>query len=219
MDIKLKKNGVVSSNAFSDSIPIQDMRTTVLSDNSVWALIFEHNCQGGTVLFSSYSEVMNTQTANKYSRLNILDKFKGSDGKFEFMLCYPDDTTDYNRWKQTNNPCKEYKGTDDSTLTADGYEAISIAWTGSYWGGLARQNSDKTDIRNCYLSGSVGSTYWFYAIGVSATYMTGMPSWTDTGYASTAGRVQLWVRTDNVPGMSNASFYKDCITAHDFIEI
>lgn len=214
MGTSFKKTGIVSAPAFSDTFPIQDMKTDVLSDNSTWALIFEHNCVGGTVLFTSYNEVMNTQTANKYSRLNILDKFKGSDGKFEFMLKYPDDTTAYNRWKQTNNPCKEFKGNDDGSLFADGYEAVNIAWSENYWGGLTLQNPDPTAVDACFLSGSVGYWYWFYAIGAYQSYDYGIPS-----YSSTAGRVQLWVRTDTLPNNNKFSIYNKCITSNNFIEI
>lgn len=216
MGTSFKKTGIITSYEFSDTFPIQDMKTEVLSDNSTWALVFEHNCVGGTVKFTSYNEVMNTQTANKYSRLNILDKFKGSDGKFEFMLKYPDDTTAYNRWKQTNNPCKEFKGYSDSSLTVDGYEAVSIAWTGNAWGGLNRQNSDETDISPCFLSGTVGHSNWYYAIGASSSHVNGMPTYNN---GSTAGRVQLWVRTDKLPNNNKFSIYNKCITSNNFIEI
>ena len=223
MSVKFCKTGVVSTNTFSNSIPIQDMQTKLLDDDSVWALIFEHNCQGGTVLFESVDEARNTQTANKYSRLYLLDNesFKSiSDGKYEFMLCYPDDTSDYNRWKQTNNPCNEYKGTDDSTLTADGYEAISIAWTSNYWGGLTRQNESTTLTSRCYLSGAVGHSNWYYAIGASEIWKTGIPSCGDAvSDGSTSGRVQLWIRIDNTNITSNFKIYDKCIVANDFIEI
>lgn len=225
MSVKFCKTGVVSTNAFSNSIPIQDMQTKILDDNSVWALIFEHNCQGGTVLFESVDEARNTQSANKYSRLYLLDNesFKSiSDGKYEFMLCYPDDTSDYNRWKQTNNPCNEYKGTDDGTLTADGYEAVSIAWTSNYWGGLTRQNEDKTTINRTFISGSVGSSAWYYAIGTFIAWNDGMPACTDLTGGNTigiTGRVQLWVRIDNTNATDGFKIYDKCIIAKDFIEI
>lgn len=223
MNAKFKKNGTVISNAFSNTFPVQDMQTIVLSDKSAWALIFEHNCKGGTVLFTSYDEVMNTQTVNKYSRLNLLNNsgFKAkSDGKYEFMLRYPDDTTNYNRWRQTNNPCNEYKGTSDGTLYADGYEAVSIAWTSNYWGGLTRQNSASNNISPCFLSGSVGHSNWHYAIGANGTHNTGIPSCGSlSSTSSTAGRVQLWVRIDNTNISSMFSIYDKCIIANDFIEI
>ena len=223
MASKFYKTGVVLTNTFSIGAPLQDMQTKVLDDNSVWALIFEHNCQGGTVLFESVDEARNTQSANKYSRLYLLDNesFKSiSDGKYEFMLCYPDDTSDYNRWKQTNNPCNEYKGTDDGTLTADGYEAVSIAWASNYWGGLTRQNESTTLMTYCYLSGAVGHSNWYYAIGASEIWKTGIPSCSDmASYESTSGRVRLWVRIDNTNATDGFKIYDKFIIAKDFIEI
>ena len=45
MASKFYKTGVVLTNTFSIGAPLQDMQTKVLDDNSVWALIFEHNNQ------------------------------------------------------------------------------------------------------------------------------------------------------------------------------
>ena len=224
MASKFYKTGIVLTNTFSIGAPLQDMQTKVLDDNSVWALIFEHNNQSGTVLFSSEDEILNSQIANKYSRLNLLDNdsFKAiSDGKYEFMLCYPDESTDYNRWRQTNNPCNEYKGTDDGTLFADGYEAVSIAWDSNYWGGLTRRYPLATEIGATYLSGSVGSVNWFYAIGCALNWHSGIPACDDLMGVNIGmpSRVQLWVRIDNTNATDGFKIYDKCIIAKDFIEI
>lgn len=212
--MNIKKNGIISSNGFSDTTPIQDMETKVLSDGSAWARIFMHNCVGGSVLFTSYNEVMNTQTANKYSRLYLMDAFRANDGKFEFMLCYPDDTSNYNRWKQSNNPCKEYKGTSDGSLYADGYQAISIAWGDHFWGGLTRQNSGETVISPCFLSGSVGHNNWFYAIGASESWNGGIPA-----YGPATNKCELWARIDTLPKQAQLKLYHNFITSANFIEL
>lgn len=215
--MNIKKTGVVTSSGICSTPPVQDMEMKVLSDNSVWARIFLHNCRGGTVLFSTLDEVLNTQTADKYSRLYLLDEFKATDNKFEFMLCYPDDTTQYNRWKQTNNPCDEYvEVTSTGEGTAAGYEAVHIDWTGSYWGGLTRQNSSATNISLCYISGSVGHGNWFYAIGCVSEWKNGIPSYNGSG---TAGRCELWVRVDTCPTASQLRIFKNYIVSTDFIEI
>jgi len=41
---------------------------------------------------------------------------------------------------------------------------------------MTRQNSSATDITNCYLSGSVGHTNWYYALAPSISYQMGMPN-------------------------------------------
>lgn len=216
MSVQFKKNGIVQLAGLSDSSPIQDMKIKTLDDGSVWTRIFYQNSKSGTVLFTSYSECMNTQTEDKYSRLYLLDEFKSGDGKFEFMLCYPDDTTHYNRWKQTNNPCNEYYDTSDGALFVEGYEEIEVAWTGNYWGGLARQNSESTAISPCFLSGSVGHEDWFYAIASSSVQQNGIPSYDNS---STQGSCELWVRIDTVYKKSQLKKYDNFITAKDFIEL
>lgn len=183
-----------------------DMALCHLSDGSVWARIFYHNTKQGTVLFSSLAEIKSTQTVDKYSRLGQLSEFKRSNGTYEFMLRYPNySSTLYNRWTQTSNPMEEFiTTTSDGAGKATGYTAVHIDWTGSYWGGLTRQNSDANSISSCYLSGSVGHTNWFYAIGATSTWGNGIPgaqSSIDTG--TVWGVAELWVRIDDATVVTN----------------
>ena len=174
---------------------LYDMPIKVTSDNVIWARIFYQNVKEGATLFSSVSEAKNTQTADKYSRLNLLDSgttYKTGD-KYEFMLCYPNESgTAYNRWKQTNAPQNEFVTTTSAgDGTAAGYEAVHIDWTSDHWGGMTRQNSDTASISSCYLSGSVGHSNWFYALASSAVWNRGIPSMNS---GSTFGGVELWIR-------------------------
>lgn len=194
----------------ANRIPVNtyDMAIRSMDDGSVWARIFYHNSKQGTVLFSSLAEIKSTQTADKYSRLGQLSEFKRSNGTYEFMLRYPNySDTLYNRWTQTSNPMEEFVTTNSSgTGTATGYTAVHIDWTGSYWGGLTRQNSNANSISSCYLSGSVGHTSWFYAIGATTTWGNGIPgalSSIDTG--TVWGSVELWVRVDGVTGITSTN--------------
>lgn len=178
-----------------------DMAIRTMDDGSIWARIFYHNSKQGAVLFTTLAEIKSTQTVDKYSRLGQLNEFKKVNGSFEFMLRYPNySSTLYNRWTQTSNPMEEYVTTNSSgTGTATGYTAVHIDWTGSYWGGLTRQNSDANSISSCYLSGSVGHSNWFYAIGATTTWGNGIPgaqSSMDTG--TVWGAVELWVRIDDI---------------------
>lgn len=163
--------------------------------NALWARVFYHQCNEGGTLFGSLSEAKNTQTTDKYSRLYLLDDntYKGSDGKFEFMLTYPNDKgyTQYNRWKQTNAPQKEFT-TRTTPQTVTGYSAVHIDWTANYWGGLERFQTDASAFSTTYIDGSVGHGNWFYAIGAAATHGYGIPS-----YDSTSSNVELWVRIDD----------------------
>lgn len=176
------------------SKPIHDMAIKYF-ENALWARVFYHQCNEGTTLFTSLAEAKNTQTADKYSRLYLLDDntYKGSDGKFEFMLTYPNDKgyTQYNRWKQTNAPQKEFTArTTPQTVT--GYSGVHIDWTANYWGGLERFQTDVSAFATTYIDGSVGHGNWFYAIGAANTHGYGIPS-----YDSTSSIVELWVRIDD----------------------
>lgn len=185
--------------SISASMPnLYDMKTKTLSDGSKWARIFYHNSKSGTVLFSGISEARNVQGTDKYSRLYLLDDdtFKNKiDNKFEFMLCYPTYTSNYNRWKQTNSPTQEYISSAEGTVVT-GYEAVSISWTDKYWGGLQRHNSSATAITNyCYLTGSIQNESWWYAIAPIVSYQGGIPG---PGNTVITTDIELWVRYDNL---------------------
>ena len=190
-------------------LDLLDMETKTLSDGSKWARIYYHNSQGGTVIFNSVDEVKNVQTTNKYSRLYLLDdnRFKGSDGKFEFMLCYPDNSTDYNRWKQTNSPCNEYV-TNASSYYAEGYVAGTIAWSNN-WGGLTRHSEDPTVMNYSYIKGNVGRETWWYALAPFVDYEGGVPGFqtASTGGTVITGGTELWVRYDHVKYLGRSFGY------------
>ena len=188
----------VSVMANTPKLDLFDMPTKTLSDGSKWARIYYHNSKNGTVVFNSVEEVKNIQTTDKYSRLNLLDdnRFK-RDGKFEFMLCYPDNTTAYNRWKQSNSPCNEYVPI-DSKWTTEGYEAISIAFSQS-WGGLARHISSTEKNTQAYIKGNIGMNSWWYALGPFVGYEGGVPGFHNgTENVIVTGGTELWVRYDHL---------------------
>lgn len=185
-----------------------------------WARIFYHNNKKGTVLFTSLAECKNIQTADKYSRLGLLDSGNTYkiNGKYEFLLQYPiDDPSHYNRWKQTNAPQNEFITRSETGGQVTGYEAVHIDWTSNYWGGLERNNTSTTSYSPTWLDGSVGHGNWFYAIGSASTHGRGIPS-----YNSTADVVELWIRipdaavtegnmgtstTTNVTGLAEETTY------------
>lgn len=205
-DAKMRKSGVFSAEEFSERGPLGDMKIQILPDNSVWARVFYHKNTGGTVLFDSAAEAKSASTANKYSCLHMLDSLKGADGKYEFLLAFPTDFPGkYNRWKQNNNPCNEFITNGDGSATAAGYTAVSITWTGNYWGGLTRQNSNADTKSGCYLSGSTGHSNWFYAIGAYEKWDAAMPGPNSTAVSET----ELWVRVDTLPPNSQFSILKE----------
>jgi microcystin-dependent protein len=200
----------VSVMANYPELNLYDMQTKTLSDGSKWARIYYHNSQNGTVIFNSVNEVKNVQSTDKYSRLYLLDdnRFKGSDGKFEFMLCYPDNSTSYNRWKQTNSPCNEYVPT-NSKYTVEGYVAGTISWS-THWGGLARHSEDPTYINKggSYIKGNIGMTSWWYALAPFTVYEGGVPGFHNgTDNVIVTGKTELWVRYDHIKYLGRSFGY------------
>jgi len=211
----VQKNTLATTKRFSTNGILEDMEIKFF-EGAEWAKIFEHNNHAKTVLFSGIADCLHSETTDKYSRLYLLDYFENINSKYEFLLEYPDDApTSYNRWIQNNNPCNEFVPTSSTEeLYADGYEAVHIDWSSQHWGGMTRHSSSTTAISGTYLSGSVGSTNWFFAIGACSSYGSGIPS-----YNSTANRVQLWVRIDNLPEETKCQITKNNIIANDFYEI
>ena len=147
-----------------------------------------------------------------YSLLYLLnsDKLKNSDGKYEFLLEYPDDDPGhYNRWKQSSNPC--------TSTTVSGYEAIHIDWTSNSRGGMLLNSGSETT----FLKGSTTSA-WFYAIGARTSWSGGIP-----GYSASKSctNVNLYVRIDNLDffdeieeNSNNAKIFKNIIHSSNFNE-
>lgn len=186
----VKKNASSVLSQLITSYP--DLPLTVLSDGSVWARVLNHDMRSGAVLWTS-SEALNTQQTYKYSRLNILtDSLKNSSGKFEFMLKYPtNSSTAYNRWKQNTAPQSTNVTQTSAGSAVPGYEAVSISWTGNYWGGL-----EVCAGGYALLDGSTGHSNWWYAVAPYQAYQNGSPGPTTVCYRQT----ELWVRIPNVTG-------------------
>lgn len=148
-----------------------------------WVKVFRHNTAGGYFsTANNWSEAkltnFNDPDANKFSILSKIDKMRGSDGKITFKLDYPNSGIT-NIWKQSSNPVTR------TVAGVDGYEAISIDATSSFWGGLER-NAYNT---SSFLDGSVNHGNWFYAIASSVAWNGGIP-----GSSSPESLVELYVK-------------------------
>ena len=160
-----------------------------VENGATWARVFYHNCVNGSELFTSEAEALSTNSRYKFSVLSSLKNYRNSNGDFEFLLQYPNDTNKYNRWIQTDNPTEVTLPYVSGNTTVKGYQAIHIDWTGYYWGGLYKSENTKVSLIN----GSAGHGEWFYAIGAYSKYSLGIPS-----YDSTATVTELWTRIDNL---------------------
>eukprot|EP00493_Phyllostaurus_siculus_P022043 UN22374 len=113
-------------------------------------------------------------------------------------MVWPGDDIVY-EWSQTSNPVSE---------SVEGYEAISVPFTGRYWGGLEPSTAALMD-------GSVNSGYWFYAVGSHGLWNGGIPSYAkshhDAGYPQQA--VELYVNSP-VESTDDADFSYVRVTAN-----
>jgi len=119
-------------------------------------------------------------SSDNYAILDELERFRREDGRFYFRMVWPGDDIVY-EWSQTSNPVSE---------SVEGYEAISVPFTGRYWGGLEPSTAALMD-------GSVNSGNWFYAVGSHRLWNRGIPSYAkannDAGYPQQA--VELYVKS------------------------
>lgn len=182
----VSKNGKLFANEVCE-ITLANM-TTKTAYSASWVRIFYHNNNGGTQLFGNdKNQFLRCNDTYRKSDLWALDYFRGTDGKFEFLL-EAESTTGYNRWKQSTNFTK--------TTSISGYEAVQISWSDNSWGGLAlSQDSGSTWVDG---SPNSGSSSWWYAIGCKTAYQGGIPG---PGAIETKG-FSLWVRYDNIPAVN-----------------
>ena len=102
--------------------------------------VFGHDTAGG--LFSRRADALTKNEDNPdaqlFSILNQLEKYRGSDGNFQFKLCYPE-LNKCNEWIQSSNPATE--------TTIRGFKPISLAFKtngiGHAWAGLGKSSSNK----------------------------------------------------------------------------
>ncbi len=165
---------------------------TVTIGGSKYYIVFYHNNNGGKTLFTSVAEAQKSVVPDKYSLLQYMTILNAGNSNYEFQLRYEEWPEHYNHWSQTSNPLNEYLGTSDSALKATGYSGIHVDWDKDYkyFGGLTRQNENVNTLSNTLLSGTVGHSNWYYAIGAYTEYQGGIPG-PGGAYESTTKGVTL----------------------------
>lgn len=173
---------------------------------ATWKKVFYHNTNNDTIWFKDNNEALHiTDNEYKYSILDELDNYKGSDGKLEFLLEYPTDHPEkYNRWKQTNNPINETQ--DASGSNVDGYDPIHIDWSNDF-NGLALSDSYSPDVTFLEASNTKNSnniSYWYYTIGRYGYTPSNITSWQNKmpgphigSVGNTVTEVVLYVKIEN----------------------
>ena len=140
------------------------------------SLIFRQTA--GTYLSKEQWRHTGSPTDPNFSILDRLEAFRGADGKFLLKIVWPDrPSPNYNMWKQSSNPVKATAG------GVTGYEAVDIHFTAYYWGGL-EYNTQAYSL----LDGSVDTSTWYYAVGSTLDFSSGIPASGDV-----ATQVELYV--------------------------
>jgi len=147
-----------SNNVYRCKDPCDGNWVLDTTPSSEWTLVFRqtNNNWNWTKNNGGNRNIDKNGHAN-YSQLQNLENFRGDDGKLTFKMTYPNNKTltSPQIWKQTSNP---WTVRNNRSGQVDGYQAISIPYTGVAWGGL-RWNGGP-----CLLSGSTNS-WWWYALG------------------------------------------------------
>ena len=136
--------------------------------------MFSHDVSGG--FFKSHADVGSKNPKNPnhklFSTLNELEKYRNSDGMFQFKLCYPElnwgrGGKTCNEWIQSSNPYT------DSTIKD--FVAIFLAFDrdsyNGHWKGLGK-NSAGNDARTI-VDDSPTQSYWYSAIGAKSAWRNG----------------------------------------------
>ena len=137
----------------------------VAINNSQWIIVFHHNIVK-TSPFTSEEETLFSLTDQKYSILGHINDEHKYDGKFEFIVYYPEPKL-YLWWRQSKNPVYDYEV--QGIRSAEGFEPIYNSSYIEKWGGLVRstiKDSHLTSI-GCFLDGNPGIYNWWFTIGAN----------------------------------------------------
>lgn len=149
-------------NASSYGIPgLQVMK----KDGKTWARVLYQDISANTNYFTT-SNMKSVNQSGLFSCLGQLEKFRGRDGKFTFMLRYPDATGAFagkdNIWRQSTNPLtQQLTNVGEGGADAEGLEVISYPMSLKAYGKGIEYNGV-----SAVLDGSVGHGNWWLCAGI-----------------------------------------------------
>ena len=130
--------------------------------NRMWLRVFFHNFTG-KVMFNSEDEAIFTNSSQKFSILSLISDVYRINGKYEFILEYPDDKLWW-WWSQKNNPIYEIEV--EGVYRVDGFESYFSSVETELWGGLVKTSLKMNERINSLLDGNPGVENWNFGIGM-----------------------------------------------------
>ena len=130
----------------------------VVNEIDTWVLIFHHNSSNKD-FFRNKNEALFSTKKNKFSLFGRINDYFKIDGKYEFIIEYPQISRFY-QWTQTKNP-----------IDAAAYEDIGFIPNETGYGsfkGLALSSAPL----NTFLDATVTSGDWYIAIGAYQSWYT-----------------------------------------------
>ena len=156
-----------------------------------WLKIFYHDADIGS--FSNVDEARSCNEAGKYSILeHARDIHHYWKDTYEFLLEYPE-LQGFNRWRQSVYPL------DASNDNVGEFVNVSCSCTIYNWKGLQRFLSDCS-----LLEESIGSSLWYYAIGMKANCAENWLQYFPGPYDAKS-KVYLWMRVPDIKGAIDIS--------------
>lgn len=158
-----------------------------------WLKVYHHDITKGTFKDKEEAKYY-VERDDKFSILGLINDNYKIDGKFEFMIEFPNLTNQegQNRWAQTNNPLSISEISDSSV---PGFERVTIDWTHAIdqsnyrftFCGLALSNYEYS-----LLDGTCAQQKWFFSIGPLEKHRNKyIPGYTEFNYETV-----LWLRIE-----------------------
>ena len=167
-----------------------------------WLKLFYHNSKSGDFFDNKNESILSLKKANLYSILWYLPFIRTfEEGKFEFLLEYPQIPSKYNRWSQASNPL--------INTVVSGFVSKGMSWTDNS-NGLRRFESDNTLIT----ASTKSSGWWHLAIGAVKTSSKPNTFPGPYEFGNWVNEVYLWIRVSSfanmIRGIPNAAKCTGC---------
>lgn len=181
------------------------------TDGGGWTQVFDQDVTvaNGYLKASSWAEGVNVQAPNsgQYSILAQLERLKGASPAFEFLLDWGAPNVGSVEWTQVENPIAKTAVPTTSNIVEYPTGQLDDTGCGSLgFRGLSLTAPTNSGNGVALLNGDASSTCYFWALGMSARWNAGIPTYLNPGNLTGTQRARLWMRTDAANISADTSF-------------